>query len=67
MPEDDLPRALAFEEDVGFLIVLVRHLTLRIAGPHVKDVAGNGGVAARSDLNVQVREGGGLYSSAAAE
>ena len=65
MQEHDLPRALSFEEDIGFLIVLVRDLTFRIAGPHVKDVAGNGSVTAWSDLNVQVREGGGFYSSAA--
>src|ERR1700730_11472193 len=59
--EDDLPDAAALEQDVRFLVVFLRYLALRVTRAHLKEVAGDGGIRARTNLDVQIREGSRFY------
>jgi hypothetical protein len=48
----DPPNAVPFEEDIGFLIVSLRNLAFCVACPHMKDVARDGTVPGRTNLNI---------------
>ena len=64
MEFDDFPDAIAFEEDVGLLIIFVGDFTVGEFGFYVEHVTGDGGVLAGADLNVEVGEVGRLNSVA---
>jgi len=61
MELDDFPCTIAFEEDVGLLVVLFRDFSVGQFCFDVEKIAGNGCVLARADLNVHVAEIGGLH------